>query len=168
MQIPTLVRWILLALLVVAIDAWSKSLASSQLLLGPVSVLPFLDLLLSHNSGAAFSFLDQASGWQRFFFSGIAIVVSAVILWMLAGRRYHSTTEALGLALLLGGAWGNLLDRVQLGYVVDFIYLHYQKFDWPVFNIADIAITGGAALLILSAWQGRHEKSAENGSNNPQ
>ncbi len=159
MHIPAMTRWILLALLVVAIDAWSKSLASSELLLGRVTVLPFLDLLLSHNTGAAFSFLHQASGWQRIFFSVIAILVSIVILWMLASRRYRSTTEALGLALLLGGAWGNLLDRVRLGYVVDFIYLHYQQFDWPVFNVADMAITGGALLMVWSAWQGRDDKS---------
>jgi len=161
MRLPAVTRWILLALLVLAIDAYTKSLASTQLLLGQISLLPFLDLLLSHNTGAAFSFLSEASGWQRFFFSAIAIVVSVVILWMLLSHRYHTSTEAWGLALLLGGAWGNLLDRVRLGYVIDFIYLHYQKFNWPVFNIADMAITGGAALLILAAWQGRNTKSAQ-------
>jgi len=166
MQFPAMARWVLLALLVVAIDAGSKWLASTHLLQGPVVVLPFLDLLLSHNTGAAFSFLDQAAGWQRFFFSAIAVVVSVVILWLLASRRYHSATEAWGLALLLGGAWGNLLDRVRLGYVIDFIYLHYQKLDWPVFNVADMAITGGAVLLVWVAWKGHKEQTPNEDSQN--
>jgi signal peptidase II len=110
-------------------------------------VTPFFNLVLMHNSGAAFSFLADAGGWQRWFFTVVAIAICAAIIVML--RRHHrNATLALALALVLGGALGNLWDRLTLGHVVDFVQLHAAGYYWPAFNVADSAITVGVALLI--------------------
>jgi signal peptidase II len=122
----------------------------------------WLNMTLAHNYGAAFSFLSDAGGWQRRFFTALASVVSAVlIVWVLRLPRREWLT-GLALALVIGGALGNLSDRVQLGYVVDFIDVHYRGYHWPAFNVADSAISCGVILLILDAL--RHawrEKSAK-------
>ncbi len=149
-KIPTNVwRWYALAAVIILLDQISKQWVSAALTYGePVVFTSFFNFTLLHNPGAAFSFLSTAGGWQRWFFAVLAAAISIVlVVWLtrVAHRRY----EALALALILGGALGNLYDRVLLGYVVDFIVVHYQDNYWPAFNIADSAITGGAALLII-------------------
>ena len=141
-----------LAAVVIMLDQWSKSLASTMLEYRvPVALTDWFDLMLAHNSGAAFSFLGDSGGWQRWFFAGIAVLVSVVIsVWLcrLPPRRWL-LTSALG--LVLGGGLGNLWDRLEHGYVVDFIALHYGTWYWPAFNLADSAISLGACLLIIDS-----------------
>ncbi|MGI9228391.1 MAG: signal peptidase II [Gammaproteobacteria bacterium] len=151
-------RWLLLSALVVAVDQLSKFLAVRQLDFGePYHLLPGFNLTLVHNTGAAFSFLQDAGGWQRYFFIVLAVIVSlAVIVWLLRlPRQQH--WPALALALILGGALGNLWDRLQLGYVIDFLDVYYGRWHWPVFNVADSAITLGAVLLIINEFRSRPE-----------
>jgi signal peptidase II len=142
--------WLFLAILVVALDQWTKLLANSQLDYNvPVEILPVFDLTLRYNTGAAFSFLSEAGGWQRWFFTAVAVIVSVVLVVWLYRLRDEQKLLACSLALILGGAIGNVWDRVQLGYVVDFISVHWQQHYFPAFNIADSAITIGAGLMIL-------------------
>lgn len=145
-------RWLCFAAVVVmvALDQLTKSLVSQHLQMGvPVTVLPGFDLLLAHNEGAAFSFLDDAGGWQRWLFATISAVVSIALslwLWRLPpGQRLL----AVALTFTLAGAVGNLIDRIQLGYVVDFISLYYAQWRFATFNVADAAISCGAVLLVL-------------------
>ena len=145
-------RWLcfLVVVIIVALDQLTKSLVSQHLQLGvPVRVFAGFDLLLAHNEGAAFSFLNDAGGWQRWFFSAISTVVSIALvawLWRLpAGQRLL----AVALVFTLAGALGNLIDRLQLGYVVDFISLYYAQWRFATFNVADAAISCGAVLLVL-------------------
>ena len=147
-------RWYLLAALVVAADQFTKGLATGALQYGrPVEVLPWLNMTLQHNTGAAFSFLSDASGWQRYFFTGIAAVISVVLVAWLYRMPRGQVLLAVGLALILGGAIGNVWDRVSLGYVVDFISVHWQqRYFFPAFNIADSAITIGAACVLLDGF----------------
>jgi signal peptidase II len=149
--------WLLVPALVVALDQWTKGLASAQLEYGrPVAILPVLNFTLQYNTGAAFSFLSDQSGWQRWFFSAVAAIVSVVLLVWLSRLRREQWLLALSLALILGGALGNLYDRLLLGYVVDFISVHYAGSYFPAFNVADSAISVGAALMILDTiLQGR-------------
>ncbi|MAN52700.1 MULTISPECIES: signal peptidase II [unclassified Marinimicrobium] len=151
-------RWYALAIAVIALDQISKHWVSAALTYGePVVFTPFFNFTLLHNPGAAFSFLSDAGGWQRWFFTVVAAVVSVVLVIWLA-RVSEKRYEALALALILGGAIGNLYDRVVLGYVVDFVVVHYQDYYWPAFNIADSAITVGAALLILDMLFGKDKR----------
>lgn len=144
-----MLKWLWLALLVIVLDQWSKHVVSDWLQLHEsVSVLPFFSFTLLHNPGAAFSFLADAGGWQRWFFTAIALFVSVVIIvWL---RRLPATEkwQAAALALILGGALGNVIDRLRFGYVVDFLDVYYQQWHWPPFNIADSAITVGVAILL--------------------
>jgi signal peptidase II len=117
----------------------------------PVPVFPGFNWTLAHNPGAAFSFLSTESGWQRWFFSVIALVVSIGITVWIRRLAPTQTMLAISLALVLGGALGNLWDRATLGYVVDFIDVYYQQSHWPAFNLADSAISVGAALLIIDS-----------------
>jgi signal peptidase II len=153
-------KWLWLSAVVLILDQCSKLIADSLLQFNqPVPLLPFLDLHKVYNPGAAFSFLSDASGWQRWFFVGLTLFVSLVlIVWL---RRLQAGQErlALALALILGGAAGNLIDRMVYGYVIDFIDLYYGNWHWPVFNLADSAITLGAGLLVLDALLG-HKKEA--------
>ncbi len=144
------VIWLVLSLVIVAIDQLTKLLIMENLsLYQRVSVLPLLDLVRLHNTGAAFSFLADASGWQNWLFAGVAIVVSAAIVWWLAALpRSGQALLALGLALVLGGAIGNLIDRLLYGYVIDFILLFYREWSYPAFNVADSAITCGVILIL--------------------
>jgi signal peptidase II len=143
-------RWLWLAAAIVIADQATKLLVIDKLALYQrIPILPVLDLVRLHNTGAAFSFLAGASGWQNWLFTGIAIVVSGGIVWWLmtlpaTGRR----VLALGLTLVLGGAIGNVIDRMAYGYVVDFILFHYEEWSYPAFNIADSAITCGVALIL--------------------
>jgi signal peptidase II len=141
--------WLAIALAVVLVDQFTKTLIVGFFELGDSrSVTSFFNLVRVHNTGAAFSFLADATGWQRWFFVGLGIVATGFIVWML---RRHGGQRLFGwaLALILGGAVGNVIDRLLHGYVVDFIQVHYQRSYFPAFNVADSAISVGAALLVL-------------------
>jgi len=141
--------WLALALLLALADQVSKAAISSSLRLGEVrEIAPFFNLVLAHNRGAAFSFLADAGGWQRALFIGIAVAATAAIVFLLA-RHSSERIFSAGLALILGGALGNLWDRVTLGHVVDFLDFHAFGWHFWAFNLADSAITVGAVLLIL-------------------
>ena len=118
-----------------------------------LNILPFFDLILVHNKGAAFSFLSQAGGWQRWLFIGLALVISVVLLVWLAKLKPTEKLEAISLSLILGGAIGNVIDRISYGYVIDFIDLYIGHNHWPVFNIADSAICIGAILLVADSFK---------------
>jgi signal peptidase II len=144
--------WLLLSALVVLADQLSKSYITSHY--GEfefTTVLPILDITRMHNVGAAFSFLATASGWQRWLFISLAVIVSIGIVVLLYRMPRSQGLLACGLALVLGGAIGNVIDRIRLGAVIDFIHFHWDRAYFPAFNIADSAITVGAACLILDA-----------------
>ncbi len=143
--------WLLVAALVIGLDQLTKVLAEHYLVYGQsLPVLPHFDLTLAYNTGAAFSFLADAGGWQRWFFTVLALLVSAFIIVWLRRLGPQEKATALALALILGGALGNLIDRLRLGHVIDFIDLYYGSYHWPAFNLADSAITVGAALLVMT------------------
>lgn len=145
-------RWLWLAALVVVIDQATKIWAEAALVFAqPVELLPWFNLTLAYNRGAAFSFLADAGGWQRFFFLAIGVVAVVVIVVWLRRLGEHERVTAIGLALILGGAVGNIIDRAFYGHVVDFIDWHYGTWHWPAFNIADSAITLGAVLIVLAS-----------------
>ena len=153
---PSWTRWLLLSAVVVALDLATKAWITATLRYGEAhEVTPFFNLVLVHNKGAAFSFLADAGGWQRWFFTAVTLVISAVLVWML--RRQHANRLlAVALALVLGGAIGNLWDRVTLGHVVDFVQLHAAGYSWPAFNVADSAISVGVALLLWDSVRPGH------------
>ncbi|MFT6957222.1 MAG: signal peptidase II [Halieaceae bacterium] len=151
-------RWYALAGVVFALDYYTKGLATAGLQYArPVEVFSWFNLTLLHNTGAAFSFLSDAGGWQRWMFSGFAAVISVVLVVWLFRLAKGQTLLALALGLILGGALGNLWDRVTLGYVVDFISVHYAGYYFPAFNIADSAVSVGAVCLILDSFMSRSE-----------
>lgn len=165
---PGALRWLWLTLLVILLDLGSKWLASEWLVYArPVPLLPFFNLTLLHNPGAAFSFLASAGGWQRWFFALVAIGVCALLLQWLRTTPARHWWMRMGLALIMGGALGNLYDRITHGHVVDFISLHYGGWYFPAFNLADTAITIGAAILIVDMlfFSGRNQA---NGSSEDQ
>lgn len=148
-------RWSWVSALVIALDQATKLWASAALdLYERIELLPFLNLTLVHNPGAAFSFLSDASGWQRWLFVLLAVVIGTVILVWMRRLERRERWPAAGLALILGGAFGNVLDRLQHGYVIDFIDFYYQRWHWPAFNVADSAITVGAAIMIVDTLVG--------------
>jgi len=156
-------RWLPLAAGVVLADQLSKGwIERAFALYDSIPLLPVLDFTRLHNPGAAFSFLAGAGGWQRWAFTGLALGVSVGILAWLRGVPARSQSAlAAGLALILGGAIGNVVDRIQHGYVVDFIHVHWGRAYFPAFNIADAAITVGAGLLLLDAFlEWRRERAA--------
>jgi signal peptidase II len=144
-------NWLGLTLLVILVDQWTKRLVTNRLdEFEAVVLLPVLDLMRLHNEGAAFSFLSNASGWQRWFFITLAIGVSGVIfVWLRRLPARGQNLLAAALCLVMGGALGNVIDRMRLGHVIDFIRVHYAEWYFPAFNVADSAITIGAGLLIL-------------------
>jgi len=143
--------WLVVSVIVVIADQVSKAaVIENMTYLQRIPILPILDLVRLHNTGAAFSFLADASGWQKWLFSGVAVVVSMAILWwLLTLPTKGRVVLALGLALVLGGAIGNLIDRTVYGHVVDFILFHYEAWSYPAFNIADSAITIGVVLILF-------------------
>jgi len=154
------VKWLWVSVVVLVLDQCTKLLADT--LVGPyqsVELLPFLALRMAYNYGAAFSFLGDASGWQRWFFIILALVVMGILLAWLRRLPPGDTTARLALVLILGGAAGNLIDRLVYGYVIDFIDVFYGSWHWPTFNIADSAISVGAFLLILDAFRGQGKAS---------
>ena len=149
-------QWYGLALLLLVLDQLTKQWAVAGLVENsPEEITSFFNLTLRYNHGAAFSFLHDAGGWQRWFFGVIAAGVSILIVVWLARLKPVQWMESLALACILGGALGNLYDRVLLGYVVDFIEVHYQQHYWPAFNLADSAITVGAGFLILDMFRSK-------------
>ncbi len=146
-------RWLLLSALVVIADQISKAYITSHFVEFEFTrILAVLDITRMHNVGAAFSFLASASGWQRWLFIGLAVVVSiGITIWLLRLPRGVHPLLAGGLGLVLGGALGNVIDRIRLGYVIDFIHFHWDRAYFPAFNVADSAITVGAACLLLDA-----------------
>jgi signal peptidase II len=145
-------KWLLLSAVVVLVDQLTKAYISRHY--GEfefTTLLPVLDITRMHNVGAAFSFLAGASGWQRWLFIALAVGVSiAIVVWLFRMPR-SKVLLAAGLSLVLGGAIGNVIDRIRLGYVVDFIHFHWDRAYFPAFNVADSAITVGAAFLLLDA-----------------
>jgi len=143
--------WLFISFAVVAADQVTKLLVIDGLTLYQrIPILPVLDLVRLHNTGAAFSFLADESGWQNWLFTGVAIVASiGIVWWLLKLPRSGRKALSLGLALVLGGAIGNVIDRAQYGYVVDFILFHYEEWAYPAFNIADSAITCGVILILF-------------------
>lgn len=146
-------KWLAISAIVIALDLYTKYLVQGTFAYGDhLTITSFFDLVRYHNEGAAFSFLADAGGWQKLFFSTISVIAIIVISYLI---RKHQTQKlfCFGLALVLGGAIGNLYDRVTLGYVVDFLYFHYQSFYWPAFNVADSAICIGVGLLLLDSFK---------------
>jgi signal peptidase II len=152
---PLWLRWLALSAAIVLADQCTKWLILARF--RPGERLPVIDglfdLVLAFNPGAAFSFLSDASGWQHYLFVGLALAVSAALVFFL--RRAGSVQLHLGLALILGGALGNVIDRMHMGQVVDFLLVYHGGWSWPAFNVADSAITIGAGLLILDSFQQR-------------
>ncbi|MBI1732946.1 MAG: signal peptidase II [Gammaproteobacteria bacterium] len=149
-------RWLWLSVLVLGLDQWTKSLAGAQLPYGVAQpFLPGFNFTLVHNTGAAFSLLRDAGGWQRGFFIVLGLVISAVLLaWLWRLPRERRWLPA-ALALVLGGAAGNLVDRIALGHVVDFVDLYVGSRHWPAFNVADSAISIGVLMLLWDSLRGR-------------
>jgi len=163
LSVAAVSRWLGLSAVVILLDQLTKQLAEAALNYAePLAVLPSFNLTLVYNPGAAFSFLSDAGGWQRWFFVIVSLLASiALTLWL---RKLKSAQWplALALALVLGGAVGNLIDRLWLGHVVDFIQLYYRAYYFPAFNIADSAITLGAILLLWDGLFGhRHSRRRE-------
>ena len=145
--------WLAFAGLLLVLDLWTKHLASQNLeLFRPLVVTSWLNLTLAHNEGAAFSLLAGAGGWQRWFFTAVALIVSGVLLVWLKRLPNSARLLPVAITMVLAGALGNMIDRIRLGYVVDFIDVHYQGWHWPAFNIADMVIVTGVALLLLEGF----------------
>lgn len=148
-------RWLWLAGLMLVIDIGTKFWVMNSIGYGwehRIEIFPFFNLLHVHNYGAAFSFLSDAGGWQRWFFASLALGVCAMLLvWM---RQLPATNKLLNIAytMVIGGALGNLFDRLVHGYVVDFLDFYYKQYHWPAFNVADIAICAGAGLILLESF----------------
>lgn len=150
--------WLWLSVIVLILDQWSKNWATSNLAyLNPVEVLPMLNWTLMFNEGVAFSFLADQGGWQRWALSALTFVIVAWLLhWMWQNRR-QMKLQNVSLALVIGGALGNVYDRLLLGHVVDFIDVFYKSWHWPAFNVADSAICVGAVLLIIDMIKNKEE-----------
>jgi signal peptidase II len=148
-----MLKWLWLSLLAIILDQASKlAVAGSMQLYESIEIMPFFKLTYVHNTGAAFSFLSEAGGWQRWFFAGLALVISVVIAVWLTRLKKHETLLAVALSLILGGAVGNLIDRLVYGYVIDFLDVYYETWHWPAFNIADSAITLGVMLMLAESF----------------
>lgn len=148
-----MLKWLWLSLVSLILDQWSKiAVADSMHLYESINLLPGFNLTYVHNTGAAFSFLSEAGGWQRWFFAAMAFIISIVLVVWLKRLKKHETLLAVALALVLGGAIGNLIDRLLYGYVIDFLDVYYETFHWPAFNIADSAISLGVFLMLLESF----------------
>lgn len=144
--------WYVLSLVVIGLDQWTKWLAELKLNFHePVAVIePILNWTLAYNYGAAFSFLADQGGWQKWFFAGLSLAMSLFLVWYLTRAPRQAKLLNVGLALILGGAIGNLIDRVRIGKVIDFIHVHYADvWHYPIFNMADIAICVGVAIVVI-------------------
>ena len=148
-----MLKWLWLSFISLVLDQWSKiALDQSFQLYESVVVTSFFNITYVRNLGAAFSFLSDAGGWQRWFFTAIAVVISTIIVIWIYRLKKHETLMAVALALVLGGAVGNLIDRVAYGYVIDFLDFYYQGYHWPAFNVADSSIFVGVFLMLLESF----------------
>lgn len=146
-------KWLVVSAIVIALDLYTKHLIQGAFQFGDhITITSFFDLVRYHNEGAAFSFLAEAGGWQKVFFSVVSMVAIIVISYLLHKHRQEKIF-CLGLALILGGAVGNLYDRLTLGYVVDFLFFHIHDLYWPAFNVADSAICIGVATLLFDSFK---------------
>ena len=151
-------NWLWTSGLVAVLDQITKTIADSRLdLRVPFEVIPGLNMTLCYNKGAAFSILSNAGGWQRWFLIAVSLIISIVLVFWLRNVDKNRKFLASGLALILGGAVGNLIDRSLFGYVIDFIDVYYKYWHWPAFNIADSAISVGASLLIIDMFTYREQ-----------
>ena len=147
-----MLRWLALSLSIILLDQITKQVAVELIPLHhSIEVLPFFNWTLMYNEGAAFSFLSDQGGWQRWFFIILSTVVTVALTIWLFRLQQDERSIALSLSLIIGGAIGNLIDRIHLGHVVDFIHLHYQDYYWPAFNVADSAITVGVTIMIVDS-----------------
>ena len=157
-------NWLWLSLVVIVLDQISKLYFENSLsLYQRIVIIPdYFSWTLAYNTGAAFSFLADAGGWQRWFFAFVALAVSVMLVVWMKGLKQHETWVAIALALVLGGAIGNLFDRVVYGHVIDFILVHWQqRWFFPAFNLADSAITAGAIMLVLDMFRGKPTEEAK-------
>ncbi|MEI7840048.1 MAG: signal peptidase II [Methylococcaceae bacterium] len=153
-------KWLWLSALAIGLDQASKlAVDKSFSLYESMAVMPFFNLTYVHNTGAAFSFLSEAGGWQRWFFAALAIVMSTIMTIWLTRLKENETLLAVSLSLILGGAMGNLIDRLAYGYVIDFLDVYYGTYHWPAFNIADSAITIGVALMLVESFKSQEKKA---------
>lgn len=151
-----MLKWLWLSVLVFALDQLSKQIVDASMrLYETIPLLPVFQLTYLRNQGAAFSFLSQAGGWQRWFFIALSVGATVLITYWLKSMDRRKTWEAAAWALVLGGAVGNLLDRVVYGYVIDFLDVFYGDWHWPAFNVADSAITLGIGMLLIDSFRGR-------------
>jgi len=145
-----MLKWLWISGLVVVLDQTTKYAVNHLLTLHEqIPIVQGFNLILAYNEGAAFSFLADAGGWQRWFFTALALIISVVLMVMLKQLASHKRAEALALSLVLGGAIGNVIDRIIYGYVIDFIDVYYTPYHWPAFNVADAAISLGVVILLL-------------------
>jgi len=153
-ETKTSLIWLWLSLVVIALDQWTKWLVVSSFRLHEIKpVLPSFNLTLAYNTGAAFSFLSDAGGWQRWVFMVVAIIISVtLVIWLYRTPR-REWLSGVSFSLILGGAVGNLWDRLAYGHVIDFLDIYYNQWHWPAFNIADMAISVGAVLLIIDLFK---------------
>jgi len=155
-------KWLWLSLLVFVLDQASKLWVVSNFeLYESIQLFPSLNFTYVHNLGAAFSFLSSAGGWQRWFFVGVALIATTVLLIWLKKLKPTERWMAVTISLVLGGAIGNLYDRISYGYVIDFIDVYYKTHHWPVFNIADSAISLGVVMMLIDAFKGESSKVAQ-------
>lgn len=156
-----MLKWVWVSALVIVLDQLTKLWASSSLSYAePMPVMPSFNFTLMYNTGAAFSFLSEAGGWQRWFFAVVAVLISTVLLVWLKRLKPEQRWLAVGITLVLGGALGNVWDRLYLGHVIDFIDIYYQDWHWPAFNVADSAIFIGAAMLIIDGLRSDKQKES--------
>jgi signal peptidase II len=153
-------RWLILSAIIVALDQWTKAIATASLKLHEsIDVLPSLQWTLAHNYGVAFSILNDGESWQRYGLSAFALIVSAAFIWTLTRLPRADRATKLAFSLVIGGALGNVIDRIRFGYVVDFIDVYWKDSHWPAFNIADSSIFVGAVVLLIWGW--KHERRDE-------
>lgn len=160
---PEMRKWLALAVLVIVLDQITKQLIVARLQLGEgVMMTSFFDLVFVFNRGAAFSFLASEGGWQRWFFTGLAFVISS---WLFVMLRHHAREKLmpLGIALVMGGALGNVIDRFVYGAVVDFLSFHAGPYYWPAFNVADSGICVGVTLMLWCQFFGAHDERVRQG-----
>lgn len=154
-----MLRWLWLSLIVIVLDQASKQLVESSLLLyESLEILPLFNLTLVYNEGAAFSFLSDQPGWQRWFLSGVAAIITTVLVLWLRGLKPHERLTAVSLGLIIGGAVGNLIDRILFGHVIDFLDFYIGQHHWPAFNVADSAISIGVVFILYEVLFGGGEQ----------
>jgi signal peptidase II len=162
-----MLHWLWLSALVIALDQATKlAINASMELYQTIELLPVFQLTYLRNQGAAFSFLAGAGGWQRWFFIALAATASTLICYWLSRLQRGQRFEAAAWALILGGALGNLIDRIVYGYVIDFLDVFYGDWHWPAFNVADSAITVGVGMLLLDSFRSKNTRVSTAGSGN--